>query len=331
MKHVAVISFVIGSVVATAGTAEAQQLVAIAVSATPPASVFTQPKDAGPDVVEPRAEPPAPQPYASPFIGRSVNPGNGARFDMTNAPLTKDGTNGVATAMLVSGSYKITEAAAVGLKLGVDRVGMTGADTKVGFLNPSVSGMYAWRLGRSFRLATSLTTWLPLGSGGGNSGDPDLVTAHKAAALARSAVENATFGVNDFTVGYAVDFAYVDHGVTAQLGAQLTTGFRARGADVQSDAYKVNSTYGLGVGYFLVPELSLGAELRYQRYVSTPSAVEKDPTARQNLSAAGGVRTHFALGKGVWMRPGLSYGHGLVGPIEKNGYHLVQLDVPFSF
>ena len=332
MKNAALVSFVVSSVMATAATAQAQQpaLVGIAVNGAAP-SPFAPPSDATRDVVTPEPEAPPAQPYAPLFVGRSVNAGSGVRFDMTNAPFTKDAASGVASAMMVSGSYKITDGFAMGVRLGIDRVGMAGMDTKVGFLNPSISGMYGWKLGRSFRVATALTTTLPAGSGGGNAGDQDLITAHKAASLARGAMEGATFSVNDVTLGYAADFAYVDHGVTAQVGAQLTTAFRARGDQVQSDAYKVNSTYNLGVGYFLIPQLSLGAELRYQRYVSTPSSVEKDPTARQNLSAGGGVRTHFAIAKSVWMRPGLSYAHGLVGPVEKAGYNMVQLDFPFSF
>jgi hypothetical protein len=65
--------------------------------------------------------------------------------------------------------------------------------------------------------------------------------------------------------------------------------------------------------------------------VSTPSSVEKDSSTRQNLAAAGGLRAHIPFGQGVFLRPGLSYGHGIVGPVATNGYHLVQLDVPFAF
>lgn len=283
------------------------------------------------DAVEPVAPAPEPERYVGGFLMRGVKPGNGARFDMTNAPFTKDGDAGLVTTMMLSGSYKVTDGFGVSVKLGLDRVGLGGVETKVGFLNPSLGAMYGWKLGRSFRLATSLSLSIPVGSGGGNAGDPELVAAHKLAALARCAQENAMFGVNDMTTGFGVDFAYIAGGLTAQVGVGLSTGFRVRGDQVQSDTFKVNSTYGLGLGYFLVPQLSLGAELRYQRYVSTPSSVEKDPTARHNLAAAGGLRGHIPFGKGIFMRPGISYGHGIVGPVAASGYHLVQLDVPVAF
>jgi opacity protein-like surface antigen len=191
--------------------------------------------------------------------------------------------------------------------------------------------IYGWKLGRNLRLSAGLTLALPLGSGGGNSGDADMVTAHKAASLARSSMEGSLFGVNDFATGYSLDFAYVGHGLTAQVGTAVFTSFRARGDQVQSDTFKANWTSSLGLSYFIIPQLSVGAEGRYQRYLSTPSSVEKDPTTRQNLSAAGGLRGHFKVSDGVWLRPGASYGHGIVGPIEKNGYHLIQVDVPVSF
>lgn len=284
----------------------------------------------GRDVVSPPPDRAQQDPYAAPFLMRGVNLNNAVRFDTTNAPFSREGAPGVASTMMIAGAYRISNSFGVGVKLGVDRVSVSGAETKWGFLNPQVSGMYLLRLGRGFRLAASLSASIPVGTGGGNSGDPDLVTAHKAAALARCAQENAMFGVNDMTIGYGFDVAYVRGGFTAQLGVGASTGFRVRGDEVQSDTFKANSTYGLGVGYFVMPQLSVGAELRYQHYLSTPSSVEKDPSARMNLAAAVGVRGHMKVGK-VWMRPGASYGHGIVGPVEKSGYHLVQIDMPVVF
>jgi hypothetical protein len=224
--------------------------------------------DQGPDVIKPAVPAPEPERYVGAFLMRGVKPGNGARFDMTNAPFLKDGSSGLVTTMMLSGSYKVTDGFGLSVKLGIDRVGLGGADTKVGFVNPSIGAMYGWKIGRWFRIAPSLSVSIPVGTGGGNSGDPDLVAAHKLAALARCAQENAMFGVNDMTVGYGLDFAYIAYGFTAQVGAGLSTGFRVRGEQVQSDTYKVNSTYGLGLGYFVHPQLSIGAELRYQTRVS---------------------------------------------------------------
>jgi hypothetical protein len=205
--------------------------------------------DVSADAVKPEAPLALPNtPYASGFLLRGVSPGNGVRFDTTNAPLVKDGVGGVVTTLMLSGSYKVTEGLGVGAKVGIDRLGMSGADVKVGLLNPTVSAMYGFRFGRYLRLAPSLSLSIPVGSGGGNNGDPDLVAAHKLAALARGAQENSMFSVNDMAATVGLDFAYVGHGLTAQIGAAIAPIWRVRGDLVQSDAAKVNSTYGLMVG-----------------------------------------------------------------------------------
>jgi hypothetical protein len=327
MKTATVLSFVLTTSLTVAATSRADgQRVAINSDALPPAS---SPMPDAPAL--PAPAPAAAPPYASPFMGRSVKPSTGVRFDTSTAPFTKADVDGVASTFLLSGAYAITPSAAISARIGMDRVMAPGGVAKTGFVNPSIGAMYSWKLGRSFRVATTLATWLPIGSGGGDTGDADVLAAHKAASLARGAMEGATFAVNDFTVGYAGDLAYVDHGFTVQLSSQITTAFRARGAEVQKDTTKVNSTTSLGFGYFVLPVFSIGTELREQAYLSTPSAVVKDPTARQNLSFAVGARGHFQLGEKVWMRPGVNYSQGLLGPMEKAGYHAVGVDVPFSF
>jgi hypothetical protein len=332
MRSPQVLSFILVSSLTVAATSRAEgKRVAINSDALAPALASGPMADAPAAPDAPAPAPRADQPYASPFMGRGVKASTGARFDTSTAPFTKAEVAGVASTFLLSGAYAITPSAGISARIGMDRVVLPGAEARVGFLNPSIGGMYGWKLGRSFRLATTLTATLPVGSGGGDAGDADLVAAHKAASLARGAMEGAMFAVNDLTLGYAADLAYVDHGFTVQLGSQITTGFRARGAEVQKDTTKVNSTSSLALGYFVFPALSLGTELREQAYVSTPTAVAKDPTARQNLSFAVGARGHVQLAKKVWMRPGINYSQGLVGPMEKAGYHAVGLDLPFSF
>ena len=288
--------------------------------------------DLGPDAVHPEPTPkPKAEPYPSLFMMGSPTPGTGVKADATLATFSKDGNPGLASVFLVSGGYKITDSFGVRLRLGVDRVAVDGADTKVGFLNPDIGAVYAWRLGRWLRLGVGLTLRLPLGSGGGNDGDPDLVAAHKSASLARSSMEGSMYSVNDFSTGYTVNFAYVGHGLTAQAQSSIFTSFRARGDEVQSDTFKASWTQYVGLGYFIIPALSIGTELRYQRYVSTPSSVEKDPSARQNLTVAGGLRAHFKVSDSVSIKPGASYAHGLVGPVSTGDYNMFELDLPVSF
>jgi hypothetical protein len=332
MKTRALVSIFALAVVAYAPAALAQEkrIAARDASLDPAGVTFT---DGRPDSVEPGPPPPAKgEPHAGLLSMRSPGPGTGAKIDTTIAPYTtKDGNPAVAGVFFVSGQYKITDGFGMGLRLGFDRVGASGSDAKLGFLNPQVSGVYGWKLGRHLRLATGLSVTVPVGSGGGNSGDPDIVSAHKAAAQARSAMEGSAFSVNDLGTGYSVDLAYLGYGLTAQLGTQVTTSFRVRGETVQPDAFKANWTSALGLGYFLIPQLALCTELRYQHYISTPASVEKDPSTRINLTAAGGLRTHLQVSKSVSIKPGASYGHGIVGPVAKNGYHMVQIDVPVSF
>jgi hypothetical protein len=97
--------------------------------------------DAGPDGA--KAERPAPpEPYGALAMMRSPGPGTGAKVDLTAAPFSKDGVAGVAGVFLVSGQYKVTDGFGVGLRLGFDRVSVSGADPKLGFLNPQITGVY---------------------------------------------------------------------------------------------------------------------------------------------------------------------------------------------
>jgi hypothetical protein len=137
------------------------------------------------------------------------------------------------------------------------------------------------------------------------------------------------FAVDYFTIFPGVDFAWVDHGLTIQIEATLLQLFRVRGDPPES--MRTNLTMGLHVGYFLHPQVSLGAELRYQRWLSTPVAVKNDPMMRDVLTAAAGPRFHIQLGDTIWIRPGLSYTRGLDDPMSKQDYGIVQLDVPVSF
>jgi hypothetical protein len=83
----------------------------------------------------------------------------------------------------------------------------------------------------------------------------------------------------------------VRSGLTLQAEATLFELARVRGAKVDPDPYKTNLTTGGHVGYFVLLWLCVSAELRYQRYLSTPKAVAMTPTARDNPTIAFGLRT----------------------------------------
>lgn len=139
------------------------------------------------------------------------------------------------------------------------------------------------------------------------------------------------FAVNYFAVFPGVGFAYVANGLTVQAETTLFQLARVRGDKIEKDSSKTNLTMGLHVGYFIVPVLSVGAEIRHQRWLSTPASVTATPATRDTTTFAVGPRVHIKLSGSVWFRPGIAYARGLDEPMTKGKYNIVQLDLPFSF
>ena len=277
------------------------------------------------------AEPP---PYSLPWQLRPAAAANAVRIDSSEAFFQdKTGNKGFTSATMVLGCWRVTPNLALSVRLGgVANVPPTGA-TGYSFLNPAVAATWVLHLPAHLRLAFALGVTLPVGTGGGDGPDAATAAANKAGILARSAMDNAMFAVNYTAVMPGVGFAWVDHGVTVQLDAGVLELIRVRGEAVDKDAARTNLITGLHVGYFIIPQLSVGAELRYQRWLSTPAAVAADPTGTivDNLTVAVGVRGHFKAGKRVVLRPGLSYTRGLDDPMAANNYNIVQVDLPIYF
>lgn len=135
--------------------------------------------------------------------------------------------------------------------------------------------------------------------------------------------------------------AFIGHRLTVQAEVTLFQLFRARNEAANPDTYKINFTTGLHVGYFVANWLSLGAELRYQRWLSDPKSVVADEGnadkgllvqgLRHNLSVGIGPRFHIKLPGGKWIRPALVYEPGLAGLMATRKYHVVQVDIPILF
>lgn len=147
------------------------------------------------------------------------------------------------------------------------------------------------------------------------------------------------FATNYLTPIVGVDAAYVRGGFTAQVEATLFQLFRVRGDSAASatDSARTNSTYGLHLGYFIIPALSLGGELRYQRWLSSitqrnaaGASVDIPDFARDTMTFAVGSRAHVKLGK-TWLRPGISYAQGLDKPLTDAKYPILQVDIPIVF
>lgn len=287
----------------------------------------------------PDAAPPPPAPYSLPWQLRPAAAVTVLRSDTAFAfyesPMS--GESGTTIASTLLASYKVTAEFAPMLRLGVvsnsPPDGPMAPDSQAVIMNPVIGGTYVFKLSPELRLAAFLGLAVPVGGGGGDAPDPASAAARNSGIPARSAMDNAMFAVNDFTVFPGISLAYVAHGFTAQVEATVLQLTRVRGDAAQKDAARTNFTSGLHLGYFFIPQLSLSAELRYQRWLSTPIAVEMDTTdtLRDTLSMAVGLRAHFKLSDSVWLRPGLAYARGLDDPMSASKYDIVQLDVPVIF
>jgi hypothetical protein len=287
----------------------------------------------------PAAAKPKPPPYSLPWQLRPVVAGNVVRSDTAigfyETPTSRGGSV-VASTLLAS--YKIRPEFAPLVRVGLfSNSPPTDKSARTDLMNPVIGGTYAPALHPNFKLALFLGLALPFGTGGGNEPHPQAAPANAAGIRARSAMDNAMFAVNYFTFFPGVGIAYVGHGFTAQAEATLLRLTQARGPKAL-DQGNTNFTTGLHLGYFVVPQLSIGAELRHQRWLSTPTAVKNDKTGtlRDTTTAAIGPRVHLKLGEKTWLRPGIAYAFGLDNPMANakaapTKFKIVQIDVPFVF
>jgi len=193
------------------------------------------------------------------------------------------------------------------------------------------------------RTAFYLGASIPIGSGGGNNADQFARHNNLMNLMVRSAMDNAMFVVNDMAAIGGIGVAYVKHGVTAQAEVTYLEIMRARGEKMQpAEVVKRNLVTGAFVGYAIIPQLSAGVELRYQRWLKPPHLIrdlgdENHKTYNKdvydirmhNMVVALGLRGNFKVGEKTFFRPAISYGMGVMGEIGDNKYHLIQLDLPF--
>ena len=271
-------------------------------------------------------------PVSTPWNLRGAAASSVVRLDSALGTFVDMGQRGETLASVLTISDRITKTLAPLVRVAfIDNHPATGAKA-VAVSNPIVGVTWAPIAAPSpWRFAVLAAVAVPVGSGGGDDGNPARAAAEKAAVLARSAMDNSLFAVNDATPIVGLDLAYVRAGWTVQGEATLFELVRVRGAKVDPDEYKTNFTTGLHVGYFLVPWLCASGELRYQRYLSTPKAVAMTPATRDNLTVAFGLRTQLKFDAHHVLRPGVSYARGLDDPMAARRYQIVQLDLPFAF
>ncbi|HTM19332.1 MAG TPA: hypothetical protein VL172_02455 [Kofleriaceae bacterium] len=280
-----------------------------------------------------RAEPPPPPPYSIPWQLRPVAAANLLRCDTSTALYDSGDARGATVSSMLTAAYRLTPVLAPLLRLAVvynDAPAVDGGPPDgAALVNPLLGVTLAGRRG-ALRWAASGAVTLPIGQGGGDDPDAGAAEATARGVPARSAMDNAMFATNYAAVIAGGGAAWVDRGVTAQAEVTLLQLQRVRGPDTL-DERRTNLTAGVHLGWFAAPWLSLGGELRYQRWLSDAAPVRMNPDARETFTAAAGPRAHIRLRGGRWLRPGISYARALDAPFASSHYQMIQLDLPFAF
>lgn len=303
-------------------------------AAAPAAAQAQAPAEAAPAPAA-EAPKPAPAPYSLPWMLRTAIPGNSVRLDTVFAFSKPRFT----VPVLLFGSYKILPNLAAIVRLGV--IHNEAEDPKIGsgtaFVNPAIGVLYGLPLGKSVKTSFFLGTTLPVGTGGGDTPNAAARSANLPSGIfARASMDNALFQINYLTPMVGADIAFVADGFTVQAEVTLLELIRVRGAAVDKDAARTNLTAGLHAGYFPIPQLSIGTELRYQYWIANET-IEKgpDPSAIDHWTLGFGPRAHIKLGEKMWLRPGVSLTMALDLPTGFSGkgqeYKIVQVDIPFAF
>lgn len=287
----------------------------------------------GMGALEPRpATAAAPAPYSLPWHLRPAAPARVLRLDTVVASY-EDAQNrsGSTMATLLLASTKVGNRAALLGRVGMVRNSPPVGDDGTVLTNLTVGGLYAPKTGGDLRLAFYLLTALPVGGGGGNDPESGRSAAIRAGVPARSGMDNAMFAMNDIVLFPGLDLAWLKDRWTIQGEMTLLQLWRVRGEKKQVDARRTNLTTGLHVGRFVSSHISIGAEFRYQRWLSTPAAVHSSPKSRDTATAALGARGHFKVGEKTWFRPGIAVGVPLDDPLKAGDYTNIQVDLPLAF
>ena len=277
--------------------------------------------------------PPPPVPYSLPFQLRPAAVATTVRLD-TSAGFWRNGkpTSGHTEVIGLIASRRLSSRVALLGRLSfIDNnpPSFSGERKGSAVSNPLLGATFLRTRDGGLRQSLFIAATAPIGSGGGLS--PSAKTAALSRAIAtRSAMDNALFATNYFTLIGGAGLARVTRAATVQAEITVLQLFRVRGPETQ-DSRRTNFTAALHVGRSFRPVFSAGAELRYQRWLTDAAPVRANRQARETVTFAFGPRFHFKLGGGKWIRPGLSLTLPLDEPMSGQRYRIAQFDVPVSF
>lgn len=267
-------------------------------------------------------------PYSYPWQLRSLLAEGFVRLD-TSIALYEDGGSSVVP--MLSGSFVMGPKIAGFVRLGLVSNSPTVNEDAFGFLNPELGLQYVHRPVEELWLALTLGLSVPLGSGGEQPTDLGTL-ANRAGALARSGFDNPHFAVNHLGVLPGMGLGYIAHGLTLQAEITVNALARVRGT-ATGRAVDVELTTGFFAGYLFAELVSVGAELRYQRWMSSPVAPQEraDEGLEDIATLAFGPRLHLRLSPDLALRPGVSVTIPLDNPMAERNYTIIGVDLPLTF
>jgi hypothetical protein len=351
-----------GASVAAALAALATTLPAVARAEAPPAS---EPGPAPPAAsAAPAAKKPAPfakAQYALPYLLRPLIVPNVLRLDMpfaindpvpaaptAQSPSPPNPPTTLTWAPSLTFVYRPFKAAQdLGVMARAAFV-YSGNEAVSGVANPMLALLYTPELAKGFRVSLFGAMTVPVGQGGGDkiptaadptkANEPIEKKAMTAGIWARQAMDNALFATNYLTSISGWGVGIVERGWTVQAEATILYLLRVRGEGggipsrvSDGDDSRTNFTIGANLGYLVANWLTASFEVHYQAWLSDPALLKANPGARSQATLGGGLRGNFPLGGGRMFRPGLAYFHPLDDPMAKNGYRIIQLDLPFLY
>ena len=278
-----------------------------------------------------RAQSGPPPNYSLPFQLRPVAVSNTLRLDTSFATWNDASRTGSTLVTGFIGSWKVAEKTALlGRVSFIDNHPKAGGSERSARVvsNPLFGFTRATTQAGGGRLAFFGAATIPIGGGGGDSASAAQTSALSRAIATRSAMDNALFAVNYATLIGGASVATVKPRGTLQAEATLLQLFRVRGPSVQ-DGTRTNFTAGIHAGLAVGRRLTIGSELRYQRWLSDAAPARTSPRARETLTFAIGPRFHLKAGKRA-VRPGFSFSLPLDHPLSGQKYRIWQVDIPVS-